>query len=112
MTQSKVEKSESLLDAMDASVKRLVTPTAFLIAAAVISQGLKIPESNHALIYVLMIGLGLLSGIYFIFSIGVITNKIDSAITNKKLALFIALSYTFMYFVLWVVVIKLGMGKI
>ena len=112
MKTEETKKSEQLLNAFDASIKRLITPTTFLVAAAVISRGLDNPDSNPLVIYTLVSCLFLFSIGYFIFSVGIIAEIIEQVVKHKVGVVIGGTIYIIMYFVVFVVAIMLGLSKV
>ncbi|MCL1074831.1 hypothetical protein [Shewanella dokdonensis] len=100
------------LDIFDLAIKRLVVPVTMLVAAAVVSFGLKAPDSNHLLIYFFMllltffaVGYGLCSA----FEAGKAINELTISTINK---FGLTLCFWLIYLMLFYSAIRLGLDKL
>lgn len=107
-----VEKSEQLIDAIDSSIKRLVTPTAFIIAAGVLLTELETNAKHQELIYISVFSLIFFAILYTGFSVMVIAKKLESVVSNKNAKIIVGSFYSFLYLILWLVAIKTGFAKL
>ena len=107
-----INKAEELLNVFDSSLKRLVTPTAFLVAAALLSRGLDKPETNQTLIHILVGALTLFSTLYFIFSVGLVAKKLEEIVKHKLGALVAGTIYILLYIIVFLAAIIMGLSKI
>ncbi len=105
----KTGKSEKLLDAVDASIKRLVTPTTFLVAAAVLGNGLQNIEGSAAFSIFVIATLVVISGLYFLFSVGVFIHKMEEAGVKKGWVFLTAIPYLWAYIVVFLVALRFGL---
>jgi len=112
MESDQIKNAEELLDTFDASIKRLVTPTTFLIAAAFLSRGLDNPDSNRFMIISLVTILCLFSIGYFVFAVGLVAKKIEFIVKHKAGSLVGGTIYTIMYIIVFLVAITLGLNKV
>jgi threonine/homoserine/homoserine lactone efflux protein len=103
---------KEILGIIDEAIKRLVTPVAMLVAAALISQGLKTKDSSHSAIYFLMIVLVVWAAVYALMSILVAINELQkTGIGNIRMAV-ISSSFILVYFVLFCASLRIGLDKV
>ncbi|MDF1724763.1 MAG: hypothetical protein P1U59_09570 [Alcanivorax sp.] len=103
---------KDVLNTIDAAIKRLVAPTAMLIAATLLSNGLNRPDSNPHIIQGVMALMGLFAFGYMAASAIVAIKEFDElGISFWKKGLF-SLSFILVYLVLFVTAIYMGLNKL
>jgi hypothetical protein len=102
-----MNKMELWLDFIDLFVKRLVTPSALVIAAAFINSH----EKPFILINTAMFSLIAIAVIYTTISVGVISQKVNGVVTNKVMNKIFVIFSALLYLVLFVVAVKTGISK-
>lgn len=109
---TKNNKVKIILDIIDTSIKRLLSPATMLVAAVLMSKGLGKPESNEIAIKTIIVLLSLFSIGHFIGSLVVAVKEFDEAGINKVAGFFLSTGYMLIYFVLFVVAVVTGVGKV
>lgn len=103
---------KSTLDTIDGAIKKLVTPTAMIVATAIMSKGLNQPQSNDLLIKGVM-WLLVLWAIGFMIASGFQALKeFEASGINLFLRFVLSTSFFLVYLVLFIVAIFLALGKI
>ncbi|EGQ8471152.1 TPA: hypothetical protein ACPJ1D_000267 [Vibrio alginolyticus] len=107
-----MENVKELLDSIDQAIKRLVSPVAMLVGAALLGNGIGKPQANEFVIHFLMVLLSVGALGYMILSgkEAIATFK-KLTISNWKYGL-LTIYFILIYFVLCVVAIHLGFDKL
>lgn len=103
---------KEILDIIDSAIKRLVSPTAMLVGAALLSRGLDKPESSPPVIVGLMSLLALCALSYLVASAAVAVKEFDDLGMGAWKKGVFSLSFILVYFVLFVSAIYFGVTKI
>ena len=103
---------KEILDTIDSAVKKLVAPTAMVVAAAVISKGLKQPESSEMLIKGTMWFLVAWAFIYMFSSAVVALREFEKTGLPFIRSFLLGTSFFVIYIVLFIVGIFVALGKI
>ena len=101
-----------ILESIDSAIKRLVSPTAMIVAAAVLAEGMNKDESNQIVIQSLVWVLSLFAFGYMIASYKVAFKEIEDSGHSKLTTGIISLAFMLVYFVLILVGIKFGIDKV
>lgn len=102
-------RSEKLLNAVDSSLKRLVAPTTFLVAAAVLGNGLKNIQGSPAFSIFVIVTLVIISGVYFVSSTLIFVHKMEEAGIKKVWISLTVIPYFWAYFVVFLVALRFGL---
>jgi hypothetical protein len=103
---------KKVLDAVDSAIKRLVSPTAMIVAAAILAEGSKSENASPLVIKALVWLLSLFALGYLIFSCREAFKEIEASGYSKITTGFISLAFMLVYFVLILVGIRFGISKI
>ncbi|GAB2933928.1 hypothetical protein [Rheinheimera gaetbuli] len=103
---------KQILDAIDGAIKRLVSPTAMIVAAALLAQGSKGDGATPFIIKVLIWILSIFALGYLILSYLVAFKEIEASGYSKLKTGFISLAFMLVYFVLVLAGIRFGIDKI
>ena len=103
---------KEVLDTIDSAIKRLVSPTAMLVAAALLTRGLDQPGSNTFVIHGLIFLLVVYAFGYLAFSAAVAIKEFDELGLRFWQKGVFGLSFMLLYLVLFIAAIYFGLGKI
>jgi len=103
---------KKILDSIDSAVKRLASPTAMVVAAVLLADGIKNAGSNATVITVMVWILSLSALGYVGAAYYSAFKEIEESGYSKWVTGFISLAFIPVYFVLVVVAIKFGVSKV
>ena len=103
---------KEVLDTIDSARNRRVSPTAMLVAAALLTRGLDKPGSNTFVIHGLIFLLVVYAFGYLAFSAAVAIKEFDELGLRFWQKGVFGLSFMLLYLVLFVAAIYFGLGKI
>ncbi len=112
MVGSKGFNMDDVLKIIDSAIKRLVSPVAMLVAAALLLRGMNNPGSSELTIIFISSVLVLWALAFTVISTVVAVREFDSVGVSKPVAYFLSSSFVLVYFVMFVAAIRLGFDKI
>lgn len=102
---------KEILETIDSAIKRLVSPTAMLLAAALLTRGFDKPSSNYYIIYGLIVLLVVSAFCYLAASTMVAIKDFDELGLRLWQKVALGLSFVLVYFVLYSAAIYFGFSK-
>ncbi|MBR9857733.1 MAG: hypothetical protein GYB38_08490 [Gammaproteobacteria bacterium] len=101
-----------ILDSIDQAIKRLVSPVAMLVGAALLGNGLDKPEVNEIAISLIMVLLGV-GAVGYMFSSGVeVVHKFNELPISRWKILTLTVGFILIYLVLCIAAVRLGFDKL
>ncbi|ELB2122231.1 hypothetical protein P3394_23320 [Vibrio parahaemolyticus] len=107
-----MEHVKQILDSIDQAIKRLVSPVAMLVGAALLGNGLDKPETSEFGIYFLMILLSVGAVGYMFFSGREAINTFKELPISRWKVAILAVYFMLICLVLCVAAVKLGFDKL